>query len=79
MVEVKEAPKPANPYARPTPIKCFKCNQMGYRSNDCPLKKAVHLAEREMETIIRFVVSLMAMKKMTRFMRMMMIRDGTMW
>ena len=49
MIEAKEAPKPANPYARPTPIKCFKCNPMDQCSNDCPLRKVVHLAEREEE------------------------------
>ena len=49
MVETKEALKAANPYARPTPVKCFKCNQPGHHSSDCPLQKAVHLAEREEE------------------------------
>ena len=44
--EVKEALKPANPYARPAPIKCFKCNQTGHRSSDYPLRKAIHLVER---------------------------------
>ena len=47
MVEAKEEPKPANPYARPALIKSFKCNQMGHRSNDCPFRKVVHLVERE--------------------------------
>ena len=47
MAEAKEAPMPTNPYPRPAPIKCFKCNQMGHRSSDCPLRKVVHLAERE--------------------------------
>ena len=47
VVETKEAPKAANPYARPAPAKCFKCNQPGHRSSDCLLMKAVHLAERE--------------------------------
>ena len=49
MAKVKEAPKLANPYARLAPIKCFKINQMGHHSRDCPLRKAVHLAEREEE------------------------------
>ena len=47
MVETKETPEANNPYARPAPIKCFKCNQPDHRSNDCPFRKAVHLAKRE--------------------------------
>ena len=47
VVEAKEAPKLANPYAQPAPIKCFKCDQMGHRSSDYPLRKVVHLVERE--------------------------------
>ena len=46
MVETKEAPKAANPYARPAPVKCFKCNQPIHCSSDYPLRRAVHLAER---------------------------------
>ena len=49
VTEVKKAPKFANPYARPALIKCFKCNQTSYRSSDCLLSKAIHLAEREKE------------------------------
>ena len=49
VVDTKETPKPTNPYTRPTPIKCFKCKQLGHRSSDCPLKKNVHLVEREEE------------------------------
>ena len=30
-------------------MKCFKCNQPSHRSNDCPLRKVVHLAKREKE------------------------------
>ncbi|XP_010275023.1 PREDICTED: uncharacterized protein LOC104610208 [Nelumbo nucifera] len=41
--------KPSNPYARPTPIKCFKCNEVGHRSSDCPRRKAVNMVEREEE------------------------------
>ena len=49
MVETKDAPKANNPYARLAPTKCFKCNQFSHHFNDCPLKKVVHLAEREEE------------------------------
>ena len=51
MVEAKEAPKAANPYAWPAPLKCFKCNQLGHCFSDCPLRKVVHLAQREEEDI----------------------------
>nr|XP_048331651.1 uncharacterized protein LOC125422974 [Ziziphus jujuba var. spinosa] len=42
--------KPSNypttdPYARPYPIKCFKCNQVGHRSSECPQKKLMHMHE----------------------------------
>lgn len=34
-----------NSYAKPTPGKCFKCNQVGHKSNDCPLKKMANVAK----------------------------------
>ena len=46
-MENKEVLKPTNPYARLALGKCFKCNQLGHRSNECALRKAVHLVERE--------------------------------
>ena len=49
MVDTKEDPKVANPYARLALGKCFKCNQLGHRSSNCPLRKAVHLTERDNE------------------------------
>ena len=47
MNDIKEGPKRVDPYARPIPEKCFKCNQLGHRSSDCPLRKAVNLINRE--------------------------------
>ena len=41
----KEVQKNPNPYARPFPAKCFKCNQPGHRSSDCPLRKGIHMVE----------------------------------
>ena len=79
MNEVKEAPKPTNPYARPAPIKCSKCNQTGYRSSDYPLRKAVHLAERKEEVMMKFVVSPMGMVMKMRPMRRKMMRGVIMW
>ena len=51
VVESKETPKPANHYDQSEPMKCFKCNQSGHRSSNCPLRKVVHLAEREEEDV----------------------------
>lgn len=36
-----------NLYARPGPDKCFKCNQPGHRSHQCPLRQMVNLIEPE--------------------------------
>ena len=47
-MDTKEAPKASNPYARPTPGKCFKCNQ-GHCSCNCPLRRAIHLADKDDE------------------------------
>ena len=49
MVETKEIPKTTNPYTRPAPIKCFKCNLLDHRFSNYPLRKAIHLVEREEE------------------------------
>ena len=52
VVDNKETPKTTNPYTWPAPVKCFKCNLPGHRSSDCPLRKVVHLVEREEEEVI---------------------------
>ena len=49
VVDNKETPKTTNLYTRLAPVKCFKCNLPDHRSNDCPLRKAVHLVKREEE------------------------------
>ncbi|KAL5566080.1 hypothetical protein UlMin_029244 [Ulmus minor] len=38
-------PKPNNPYARPMVGKCFRCNQPGHRSNECPTRPQTHLVD----------------------------------
>ncbi|XP_052198314.1 protein FAR1-RELATED SEQUENCE 5-like [Diospyros lotus] len=49
MNEGKDEQKTLNPYAKPILGKCFKCNQPGHRSSDCPRRKAVNIVEREKE------------------------------
>uniref|UniRef100_A0A5B7BER3 RNA-directed DNA polymerase n=1 Tax=Davidia involucrata TaxID=16924 RepID=A0A5B7BER3_DAVIN len=35
--------KSTNPYARPIPGKCFRCQQPGHRSNECPNRRQVNM------------------------------------
>ena len=41
------APKPVNPYAKPTGLKCYRCRLPGHRSNECGNRKMVGLIEEE--------------------------------
>lgn len=34
-----------NPYARPPPSKCYKCNKLEHKSSDCPQRKMANVAE----------------------------------
>ncbi|XP_039160932.1 uncharacterized protein LOC120289682 [Eucalyptus grandis] len=36
-----------NPYAKPPPIKCYKCNELGHRSSDCPRRKMANVVEHD--------------------------------
>jgi len=36
-----------NPYAKPRVGKCYKCDEPGHRSNECPKKKSVNMADYE--------------------------------
>ncbi|KAF2301410.1 hypothetical protein GH714_023869 [Hevea brasiliensis] len=41
------ASKASNPYAKPTAIKCYRCNKIGHHCNECPKRKLVNIVERE--------------------------------
>ncbi|KAI0493237.1 hypothetical protein KFK09_027513 [Dendrobium nobile] len=50
--EFKTPPRPKfqtkeNPYAKPSTLKCFRCFQPGHKSNECPQRQQVHIAEGE--------------------------------
>ncbi|PKU86669.1 RNA-directed DNA polymerase [Dendrobium catenatum] len=44
-----KAPVRENPYAKPQGIKCFRCLQPGHKSNECPTRPQLQLAEGEEE------------------------------
>ena len=39
--------KNANPYTKPSGIKCYRCKEMGRHSNECPKRTAIDMVERE--------------------------------
>ncbi|XP_048134036.1 uncharacterized protein LOC115730707 [Rhodamnia argentea] len=43
------APNVQNPYAKPQPIGCYKCNELGHRSSDCPRRRMANIVEHEEE------------------------------
>ena len=40
-----------NPYARPFNDKCYKCGEVGHRSNECPKRKAMNAMEKEDDVV----------------------------
>ncbi|XP_020243576.1 uncharacterized protein LOC109821832 [Asparagus officinalis] len=42
-------PTPANSYAKPDPIKCYRCGQSGHRYNQCPKRGTVNMVDHEDE------------------------------
>ena len=47
LLRQQQAPRQQNnPYKKPMPSKCFKCRELGHRSNDCRYKN-LNLVEAE--------------------------------
>ena len=40
-----------NPYAKPFGVKCYKCGEVGHRSNECPKRKAVNVVEKDDDVV----------------------------
>ncbi|KAF2297202.1 hypothetical protein GH714_019352 [Hevea brasiliensis] len=39
-------PKTNNTYAKPDPIKCYRCNEEGHRSNEYPKRKSINIIKK---------------------------------
>ncbi|KAF2298328.1 hypothetical protein GH714_022325 [Hevea brasiliensis] len=50
-------PKTNNPHAKTTPVKCYKCNEIGHRSNECPKRKS-SLENMMMMMMVKSIVDL---------------------
>ena len=40
-----------NPYARPSGVECYRCGEVGHRSNECPKWKAVNVVEKDDDVV----------------------------
>ncbi|KAF2294436.1 hypothetical protein GH714_011340 [Hevea brasiliensis] len=52
-------PKTNNQYAKPTPLKCYRCNKKEYRSNECPKRKTITSLKNMMMMMVKSIVDLM--------------------
>ena len=43
--------KNINPYAKPFGVKCYRCGEIGYRSNECPKRKAMNVMENDDDVV----------------------------
>ena len=43
--------KNSNPYAKPFGVKCYRCGEVGHRSNECPKRKATNVVEKANDVV----------------------------
>ena len=48
--------KNSNPFARPFGVKCYKCGEVGHRSNECPKWKVVNVVEKDDDVLENKVI-----------------------
>ncbi|XP_028553218.1 uncharacterized protein LOC114580290 [Dendrobium catenatum] len=46
-----KSPMRDNPYSRPTTVKCFRCFQVGHKSNECPSRPQLQLTNADVEDV----------------------------
>ena len=43
--------KNSNPYARHFSVKCYRCGEVGHRSNECPKRKTMNVVEKDNDVV----------------------------
>ena len=43
--------KNSDPYARPFGVKCYRCGEVGHRSNEYPKRKAMNVVEKDDDVV----------------------------
>ena len=60
--------KNSNPYAKPFGVKCYRCEEVGHHSNECPKRKVVNVVDEDdvVENEVYGPDGMMIMRNMSR-------------